>query len=326
MRTLTIAIAAFALLVCGSSPAAAQAYPSRAITIIVPFPPGGPTDTLARLLAERMRVTLAQPVVVENVSGAGATIGVARAVRALADGYTLCFGNWTSHVGAPATFPVGFDIMADFAPVSLLPMAPTMIVGRSTLPVNDARELIAWLKANPGKATAGTIGAGSPSHVGGAFFQRETGTSFQFVPYRGAALAIQDLIAGQIDLRFAAEASQNLPYLRGGGIKAFAVMAKTRWPGAPEVPTIDEVGLPGLYISLWNGLWVPKGTPAPVIDKLNAAVVDALADPALRARVGELGLDLPSREQQTPAGLLAFHQAEIDKWWPVIKAANIKAE
>jgi tripartite-type tricarboxylate transporter receptor subunit TctC len=326
MRTLFAAIVTVGLLSCGTGPAAAQPYPSRAVTIIVPFAPGGPTDTVARLIAERMRTTLGQPVVIENVSGAGATIGLNRAVRAPADGYTLSFGNWTSHVGAPATYSVGFDILQDLAPVSLLPMAPTMIVGRSTLAANDARELIAWLKANPGKATAGTIGTGSPSHVGGVFFQRETGTRFSFVPYRGAALAIQDLIAGQIDLRFAAEASQLLPYLRGGPIKAFAVMARTRWPAAPEVPTIDEAGLPGLYISLWNGLWVPKGTPAPIIDKLNGAVVDALADPALRVRFSQLGFDLPPREQQTPAGLLAFHKAEIDKWWPVFKAANIKAE
>jgi tripartite-type tricarboxylate transporter receptor subunit TctC len=305
---------------------AQTSFPSRTITLIVPFPPGGPVDTVARLLAERPRPILTQPVIVENISGAGATIGTGRVARAAPDGYTLGIGNWTSHVGSPAIYPAGYDIIHDFEPVALLPMAPTMIVGRANLPAGDVRELIGWLKANPDKASAGTIGAGSPSHVGGVFFQRETGTRFQFVPYRGSAPVMQDLVSGQIDLRFGSEGSQVLPYLRRGALKGYAMMSRSRWAAAPEIPTIDESGVPGLYISLWNGFWVPRGTPKDVIARLNAAVVEALADPAMRQRFTELGFDVPAREQQTPEALGAFHQAEIAKWWPIIKAANIKPE
>jgi tripartite-type tricarboxylate transporter receptor subunit TctC len=306
--------------------ASAQPYPSRTITVIVPLAAGGPVDTLARVLAERMRTTLGQPVIVENVSGAGATIGVGRVARAAPDGYTLIVGNWTSHVGSPAIYPIQYDILKDFEPVSLLPIAPTMIVGKTALPANDVKELIAWLKANPGRASAGTIGAGSPSHISGIFFQKETGTQFQFVPYRGAAPAIQDLVSGQIDLRFAAEASSMLPYLRSGKVKALAVLAKTRWSAAPHIPTIDEAGVAGLHISVWCGLWAPKGTHKEIIAKLNAAIVDTLADPAVRQRLVDLGLEIPPRDQQTPNGLGTFHKAEIEKWWPIIEAASVKAQ
>jgi tripartite-type tricarboxylate transporter receptor subunit TctC len=304
----------------------AQPYPSRPITVVVPLAAGGPVDALARILAERMRTTLGQPVIVENVSGAGGTIGVGRVARAASDGYTLIVGNWNSHVGSPAIYPVKYDIVKDFEPVSMLPIAPTMIVGKATLPANDVKELIAWLKANPGGASAGTIGAGSPSHVSGIFFQKETGTQFQFVPYRGAAPAIQDLVAGQIDLRFAAEASSMLPHLRSGKVKAFAVLTKTRWAAAPYIPTVDEAGVAGLHISVWCGLWAPKGTHKDIIAKLNAAVVNALADPIVRQRLADVGLEIPSRAQQTPEGLATFHKAEIEQWWPIIKAANIKVE
>jgi tripartite-type tricarboxylate transporter receptor subunit TctC len=324
MKLTTLAVVLAASLGCIAS-AHGQAYPSRPVTIIVPFPAGGPNDTLARILAERMRTSLGQTVIVENVTGAGASIGVGRAAQAAPDGYTLSIGNWTSHVGAGAMYPVAHDALLELQPVSLLSATPLMIVGKNALPPKDAKELIAWLKANPGKTSAATVGAGSGAHVCLLYFQQKTGTSVQLVPYRGGAPVMQDLIAGQIDL-FCAEASQTLSFLRSGTIKAFAVMSKARWPAAPDVPTMDEVGAPGMYISFWNGLWAPKGTPKEVIARLDAAVVEALADPAVRQKLTELGHVIATREEQTPEGLGAFHKAEIEKWWPIIKAANIKPE
>ena len=317
--------AAFAAALQGIGLAAAQDYPTRPVTIIVPFPAGGPTDTLARILSERMRVSLGQPVIIENVTGAGASIGVTHGAQAAPDGYTLSIGNWTSHVGAGAMYRLPFDLLTDLQPVSLLTSAPLMIIGKNSLPASNGTELIAWLKANPDKATAATVGSGSAAHVCGIYFQDKIGTRLQFVPYRGGAPAMQDLVAGQIDL-FCAEASQTLPFLRSGTMKAFAVMSKERWPAAPQVPTMDEVGAPGLTISFWNGMWAAKGTPKEVVAKLDAAVVDALADPAVRQRLTELGHVIATREQQTSAALAAFHKAEIEKWWPLIKAANIKPE
>ncbi len=303
--------------------AAAQDFPSRPITIIVPFPAGGPTDTLARILSERMRTSLGQPVIIETVTGAGASIGVVRAAQAPPDGYTLIIGNWTSHVGGGAMYPAAHDAVLEIEPVSLISATPLMIVGKNDLPPKNGKELIAWLKANPGKASAATVGAGSAAHVCLLYFQQGTGTRFQLVPYRGGAPVMQDLVGGQIDL-FCAEASQTLSFLRSGTMKAFAVMSKERWPAAPEVPTMDEVGAPGLTISFWNGLWAPKGTPKDVVGKLAAAVVETLADPTVRQRLVELGHVIATREQQTPEALAAFHKAEIEKWWPIIKAANIK--
>jgi tripartite-type tricarboxylate transporter receptor subunit TctC len=293
--------------------------------MIVPFPAGGPTDTLARLVSEGMRPALGQTVVIENVTGAGATIGVGRAVQAAPDGYTLSIGNWTSHVGSAALYPVAYDVLKDFEPVSLLSLAPMIIVGKNALPADNAGELIAWLKANPDKASAASVGAGSAAHVCGLYFQDKTSTRFQFVPYRGGAPAMQDLVAGQIDL-MCAEASQTLTYVRGGKMKAFAVMSKTRWPALPEVPSTDEIGMPGMYISFWHGLWVPKGTPQDVIARLNGAVVDALASSNVRKRLTDLGQVIATRDQQTPPALAVHQKAEIDKWWPIIRAANIKVE
>jgi tripartite-type tricarboxylate transporter receptor subunit TctC len=304
--------------------AGAQSFPSRPITIIVPFAAGGPTDTLARILGEHMRTSLGQPVIVENVTGGGTTIGVARTARAEPDGQTICIGTWTSHVGSAVTYQVQYDIVKDFAPVALLPIAPTMIIGRSTLPASNVEELIAWLKANPGKASSGTIGTGSPSHVLGVLFKQKTGTRFEFVPYRGATPAMQDLIAGQIDLRFGSEASQTLPYLHSKSIKAFAILGQKRWSAAPDIPTIDEAGVPGLYLPFWNGMWAPAGTPGDVVAKLNGAVRTALADPAVRQRLTKIGLEIPPPQHQSPEALAALQKAEIDKWWPVIKAAGIK--
>jgi tripartite-type tricarboxylate transporter receptor subunit TctC len=321
---LTSLLAALAM-VCGSSAGQAQGYPSRPITMIVPFPAGGPTDTLGRIMSEGMRPSLGQTIVIENVTGARSTIGVNRAAKAAPDGYTLSLGNWTSHMGAGALYPVQYDLMRDFEPISLLTFAPMLIVAKNGMPAKDAKELISWLKANPDKASAATVGAGSAAHVCGLYFQDKTGTRFQFVPYRGGAPAMQDLVGGQIDL-MCAEASQTLIYVRGGKLKAFVVMAKTRWPALPDVPTTDEIGAPGMYISFWHGLWVPAGTPKEVIAKLNVAVVDALADTVVRQRLTDLGLLIATREQQTSAALAELQKTEIQKWWPFIKAANIKVE
>jgi tripartite-type tricarboxylate transporter receptor subunit TctC len=321
MTRLAVAAAFAAALQIGA--AGAQDYPTRPITIVVPFPAGGPTDTLARILGDRMRESLGQPVLVESVTGAGATIGVGRAIGAAPDGYTLSIGNWTSHVGGPAIYPVHWNVLTDFEPVARLSVSSLMIVGKTALPPNDVKELIAWLKENPDKASAASVGAGSGAHICGLYFQEKTGTRFQFVPYRGGAPAMQDLVSGQIDL-MCAEASQTLAHVRGGKMKAFAVMSKTRFPALPDVPTMEEVGVTGSEISFWHGLWVPKGTPKPVIAKLNDAVVTAFADAGVRKRISDLGQTIPPTEELTPAALAAFHKAEVEKWWPIIKAANIK--
>jgi tripartite-type tricarboxylate transporter receptor subunit TctC len=280
---------------------------------------------VGRIVAERMRVPLGQPIIIENVSGAAGSLGVGRAARAAADGYTISLGNISSHVLNGAIFTLPFDVLRDFEPVALLASNPQLIISKNALPVSDLKGLIAWLKANPDKASAGTGGSGGVSHVGGVFFQKETGTRFQFVPYRGTNLAQQDLIGAQIDLLFD-QAVSALTNIRAGKIRAYAVTAKTRLTSAPDIPTVDEAGLPGLYMSVWNALWVPKGTPKEVIARLNAAAMDAMANPVVRKRLGDLGLELPPRDQQTPEALGAFHRAEIEKWWPIIKAANIKAE
>ena len=303
----------------------AQSYPTRPITMVVPFPAGGPTDTVGRIVAERMRVSLGQPIVIENVTGAGGTIGVGRVARAVPDGYTLSVGFLGTHVLNGAIYLLQYDVLNDFEPVALLASNPQLIVAKNATPANSLNELIAWLKANPGKASQGTAGVGSPAHVSGAYFQKETRTRFQFVPYRGAAPAMQDLIAGQIDLMFD-QALNSLPHVRAGKIKAYAVTADVRLASAPEIPTVDEAGLPRFYISIWSGMWAPKGTPKDVVAKLNAAVVDALSHPTVRQQLADLGQEVPLRDQQAPEALRAFQKAEIEKWWPIIKAANIKAE
>lgn len=303
----------------------AQPYPSRPITMVVPFSAGGPTDAIARTLGERMRVFLGQTVVVENVTGAGGTIGVARAAQAAADGYTLSLGHLGTHVVNGAIYPLKFDLLNDFEPIALIASNPMMVVTKNDVPAKTLRELIEWLKANPGKVAAGTAGVGSGSHFSAVYLQTLTGVKFNFVPYRGTGPALQDLVAGQIDM-IVDQASNSMAQVLGGKIRAYAITADKRLPAAPDIPTSDEAGLPGFHISLWTALWAPKGTPKEVIAKLNAAVVDALTDPTVRQRFADAGLEIPPRQQQTPEALGAHHKAEIDKWWPIIKAANIKVE
>jgi len=325
MRKLLLAFLCVAIL-HGIGRATAETYPSRTISIIVPFPAGGPTDTLARILADRMKTPLGQSLIIENPTGAAGTIGTGRVARSAPDGYTVILGHWQTHVINGATFSsLPFDVMKDFEPISLVADCPVSFVGKASLPPKDMKELIAWLKANPGKATVGIGGVGGGADVVGTYFQKSTGTSFTFVPYRGAAPMIQDLVAGQIDLTFTQVASA-LAQIRAGQLKAYAVMAKTRWPALPDTPTFDEIGVPGLHASFWHGLWAPKGTPKAVIAKINAALVEALADPAVRQRFADVGQGTWPREMQTPEALAAQQKAEIAKWWPVVKAANIKAE
>ena len=324
-RVLLLLIAGAAALPAVAPIASAQDYPSRPITLVVPFPPGGPNDTLGRIMAERMRTTLGQPVIVENVSGANGTLGVGRVARAAPDGYTIGVGTWATHVVNPAIYALPYDTVKDFEPLVLLATSAPILVGRVTLPASNLKELIAWLKANPGKATMGTVGPGSPPHVAGIALQTTTDTRFRFVPYRGTAPAMQDMIAGQIDLLIDSPI-QSLPQVRAGKIRAYAVLGKDRYPSAPDVPTTDDAGLPGFHMTVWNALWAVKGTSKDIIAKLNAAAVGALADPAVRKRFVELGQNPPPRAQQTPDALGALQRADIARWWPVVKGANIKVE
>ena len=324
MRVRDFAVA-LAVVLAGMTGVAAETYPSRPITFIVPFPAGGPTDTIARIMSDHMKDTLGQSILVETVTGAGATIGVGRAVGAAPDGYTLIVGNWSSNVGSPALYPVAWNPLNDLAPIARLPVSSLMIVGKESLPAKDAKELIAWLRANPDKASAASVGAGSGAHVCGLYFGQKTDTKFQFVFYRGGAPAMQDMLAGTIDI-MCAEASQTLAHVTAGKMKAFAVMGRKRYAGLPNVPTMEEIGITGMDISFWHGLWAPKGTPKDVIAKLNDAAVKALADPVVQKRVAALGMSIPDTAELTPQALHDFHQAELDKWWPIIKSYGIKVQ
>src|SRR5262245_1701627 len=321
------ALVALALVVAlgSANRAVADAYPSRPITVVVAFAAGGPTDTIARIVTERMSVSLKQSIVVENVSGAAGSIGTGRVARASPDGYTLTVGYLGTHVLNGALYSLQYDVLKDFAPIALLASNPQLIVAKKATPAKDLTELVAWLKANPGKAAQGTGGLGTPSHISGGFFQKATGTSFQFVHYRGAAPAIQDLVGGHIDL-MVDQASNALPHVRDGNIRAFAVTARTRLASAPDIPTAGEAGLPNFHLSIWAGMWAPAGTPHDVIDKLNAAVKEALADAAVQKRLADLGQDVPPRDRQSPAALAAFQEAEMQTWWPIIRAMNLQAK
>ena len=309
-----------------NGPASAQEdYPTRPVTMIVPFAPGGATDTLTRLVGERMRAILGQPMIIENVAGATGTIGVGRVVRAPADGYTLSIGTVSTHVLAGGLYNLQFDLLKDLEPVIEIGSEPLLIVGKKSLPADDLKGLIGWLKANPDKASVGVAGIGAAGHLAGIAFQKETGTKFQFVPYRGNGPAMQDLLAGQIDLMIE-PASNFKGQVAAGNLKAFAITGHARLPSAPKIPTADEAGLPGFFASLWYGLWVPKGTPRAVIAKLNATITQALFDPQVRQRLDDLGIQVAPIDQQTPEALRELQKVEAARWWPIIKAANIKVD
>jgi tripartite-type tricarboxylate transporter receptor subunit TctC len=313
-------LAVLAVLV--AAPAGAQSYPTRPVTLIVPFPPGGSTDTAARILGEAMRGPLGQPVVIENVGGAGGSIGVARVARAAPDGYTIDIGQWDTHVGA-VIYPINFDLQKDFAPVGLLSVNPQLLIARKGFPADDLKGLVAWMRANPGKATF--VDQNAAARVTGILMQQSTGTKVEFIPYRGAGPAMQAMLGGQVDL-MVVQAAVTLPQARAGAVKILANLSPERSRVIPDIPTSGESGIPGLYASGWFALFAPRATPKEIVAKLNGAMMHALADAKVQARFADLGLDVASREQQTPEGLAAFHNGEIKKWWPIIKSAGIKVE
>ncbi len=322
-RRLLRASAAAAIFQPPSRNAAAQTFPTHPITLVVPFPAAGPADVLARILSEPMRAFLGQPVIIDNIAGAAGSIGVGRVARAAPDGYTLILGNLGTHVFNGAIYSLGYDVVNDFEPISLLPSNNQLIIARNGIPAKTLRELVTWVKVNSDKVTCGTAGPGSPSHIAAAYFQSMLGVRFQLVPYRGTPQVIQDLVAGQVDLVFD-QVSSALAQVRGGKIKAFAVTAKSRLAAAPEIPSVDEAGLPGFYTTFWFGLWAPKDTPRSIIERLNAAVVEVMADTIVQSRLAELGSEIPTSEQQNARALAALQKAEIDRWWPIIRQANIK--
>jgi tripartite-type tricarboxylate transporter receptor subunit TctC len=319
-----IGVALVALLATGGS-AAAEDFPSHQITMVVPFSAGGPTDAMARIMTERMRVTLGQSFVIENVTGAGGSLGVGRVVRAAPDGYTVSIGHLGTHVANGAIYKLGYDLVTDLEPVVMLPSNPMIFVSKTAVPAKSLGELLTWLKARPNPPATGTAGAGSASHIAGLYFESVTGIKLEFVPYRGTAPAMNDLVAGQIDLMID-QTSNSIAQVRAGTIRAYAVTDDKRVASAPDIPTTDEAGLSGFHMTLWSGLWVPKGTPKEIIAKLNAAAVDAMNDPEVQKKFENLGLEIPPKDQLTPEALGAFQKAEITKWWPMIKAADVKVE
>jgi len=322
MRKLLIAALITA---AGMSAASAQSFPTRPVTAIVPASAGGPTDTIGRIVMARAQQLLGQTIIIENVGGASGTIGTGRVVRADPDGYTIGIGGVNHYVVNASVYPLTYDTLNDFAPISLLATGPMLIMSRNSLPTRDLKEFIAWLKANPDNVTFGTGGLASPPHISGLSLQTITGNKFQFVPFRGSAPALQQVLGSQLDM-IIDQASAALSVAKSGGVRAYAVTSKARLASAPDIPTTDEAGLPGFHVAIWQGVWAPKGTPKDVIAKLNAAIAGALADPAIQKRLAEVGQEMPTAEQMTPEGFGAFHKAEMEKWTPIIKAANIKPE
>ncbi|WP_407170265.1 tripartite tricarboxylate transporter substrate binding protein BugD [Bradyrhizobium sp. ORS 111] len=319
-----LVLAALAILALTGS-ASAEKYPSHPITIVVPFAAGGPSDAMARILGERMKQALGEVLLIENVTGAGGSIGVGRAVRAAPDGYTISFGHLGTHVANGAIYKLGYDLVGDLEPVVLLPSNPMIIVSKNAVPAKSLKELLEWLKSRPSPPTAGTAGAGSGSHIAGLYFENVSGIKLQYVPYRGTGPALNDLVAGQIDI-IVDQTSNSINQVRAGTIRAYAVTDSKRVENTPDIPTVDEAGLPGLHMTLWSGLWVPKGTPKEIVAKLNAAAVEAMNDPAVRKQLENLGLQMPPKDELTPEALGAWQKAEIAKWWPMIKAANVKVD
>jgi tripartite-type tricarboxylate transporter receptor subunit TctC len=303
----------------------AQDYPSRPITLVVPLGIGGSTDVIARIMADGLRNTLGATIVVENVTGAGGTIGVGRVARSAPDGYTIGIGQWGTNVASGAIYPLTFDLVNDLEPVGLISTQPFLIVARKTMPAENLKDLVVWLKGNQEKASQGNSGVGTPSHVGGLMFQNAIGAKYTMVPYRGAGQSMQDLVAGQIDVMLDTPAV-SMPQIQSGNIKAYAVTDRSRVKILPDIPTTDEAGLPGFYFTFWHGFWVPKGTPKDIVVRLNSALVKTLADPEIRGRLANIAQEIFPPEQQSPAALGAYHKAEIDKWWPIIKEAGIKPQ
>jgi tripartite-type tricarboxylate transporter receptor subunit TctC len=318
-------LAAMAVLLLSGGNAVAESFPSHPLTMVVPFSAGGPTDAMARILVERMRVTLGQNILIENVTGAAGSLGVGRVVRSPPDGYTISIGHLGTHVANGAIYKLGYDLVTDLAPVVLLPSNPMVIVSTNSVPAKTLPELLAWMKAKPTPPTAGTAGAGSGSHIAGLYFEKATGIKLQYVPYRGTAPALTDLVAGQIDI-IVDQTSNSISQIRAGTIRAYAITAGKRLESAPEIPTTDEEGVHDFDMTLWSGLWVPKDTPKEIIAKLNTAAVEAMNDPAVRKKFENLGLEMPAADQLTPEALGAWQKSEIAKWWPMIKAANVKVE
>jgi len=313
-------VAAFA-----TTTVSAQTYPSRPITMVVPFAAGGPVDVVARILAVPMGKSLGQTVVVENTVGAGGSIGVGRVARSAPDGYTVSIGHWSTHVVNGAVYALNYDLLKDLEPVAMIGGNSMLIVSRATVPAKNLGELVAWVRANQAKVNVGTAGPGSGTHVSGVYFQNAIGAKLQFIPYKGTGPAMQDLIGGQIDL-IVDQMSNSLPQLRSGKIRAYAITARTRSPAAPDIPTVDEAGLPGFHMGIWYGTWVRRGTPKEAVARLNGAIIESLADATARKRLADLGLEIVPRAQQTQEALAAHQKAEIEKWWPMIKAAGIKID
>ena len=323
MKALFVSCALVTFAACTA--AIAQTYPVKPITVVVPFSAGGPTDTLARIMGERLRKPLGQPILVDNTTGAGGTVGTGKVVRSPPDGYMASIGHWGTHVVNGVYYTLPYNLLTDFEPVAMIATNPQVIISKNAVPATNLKELVAWITANQGKALMGTGGVGGASHMAAIYFGNRIGVKFHYVPYRGGAPALQALLGGEIDL-YVTQISNIAGHIKAGKLRAYAITAATRQSAAPEVPTVDEAGLPGLHTAIWHGIWLPKGTPRDVVMKLNAAIVETLADPTVRQRFAELGQEIPPRDQQTPEMLFAHHKAEIDKWFPIIKAAGLKAE